>query len=562
MERTEKVYHSTKNFLFKYFLAFIWIGFNFVVFCKAFSNYHHEPEYYYLSKILGNGLCISRATAPILNLTMVLITLPVCRTLNVLLNTIFGRWSVQILVFYLEKIKALHMTLGVGLIIIGSIHTLAHMSNIYHYIEHYDSKLKAINWATGTDDSILRLLLATPTGFSGCVMLGALFVIAYFSRRHMRERFYNSFLTSHHLFLLFYGMMFYHPLSNIIKHQTNLKAHPNGCDTIDEQIFRNDSVLQAICKEEPVFGANEKMAWIWPLLGLSVYVIDVTYRYLTAHSEAKKVTTLQAYILPGGGTYLKLQFNQTKRVAVRPGQFVLLQCPIISTLEWHPFTVVDFPTAVHNSISLVISDRGDWTHKLYEAVLHNEHCKRQNHVEIQPSRKISFLLSGPHPSPMVSILKYKRIVYIGAGVGITPFAGMIRHLLNYSPRYTSRIHLIWMVKNVEMFTWFADDIIKLQERFWKQNKPDRFTLKFFWTENYNQNLVEEYFTDYPTLRTRIYKGRPVWEELFLELITLYPKKAVTVFSCGPKNLTKDIKIYCRQYGKHACKITHLHAGFG
>lgn len=88
-----RVYHLSKNYIFKYvfwvnkkkitksilcyssghgfsmkfpicksvnisdktfsFLQFFWIGFNFVIFCKAYMNYHKEPEYYYLRKILG-----------------------------------------------------------------------------------------------------------------------------------------------------------------------------------------------------------------------------------------------------------------------------------------------------------------------------------------------------------------------------------------------------------------------------------------------------------------------------------------------------------------------------
>lgn len=74
-----------------------------------------------------------------------------------------------------------------------------------------------------------------------------------------------------------------------------------------------------------------------------------------------------------------------------------------------------------------------------------------------------------------------------------------------------------------MFTWFADELTKLQERFWKQNKPDRFTLKLFWTQNFNQNLVEEYFSDYPTLKARIFPGRPKWDDVFLDFVTLYPR---------------------------------------
>ncbi|XP_058451459.1 NADPH oxidase 4-like [Malaya genurostris] len=561
MERTGKIYHTTRNFMFKYFLAFVWLGFNFVVFCKIFSNYHHEPRYYYLSKILGIGLCISRATAPVLNLIMALITLPMCRTFNLFMNSLFARCSIRALVFYLEKVKAVHIALGAFLIIVGMIHTLTHLANIINFIEHYNERFPTINWAVSKRDSVFRLLIATPTGFSGCVMMIALFAIAYFSSRQMRDRFYNNFITSHHLFIVFYGMMFYHPLSNILKYQSNVKAHPNGCDLIDENIFRNDSVLQAICKEDPEFTVDEKHAWIWPLIGLSVYVLDVTYRYLIIHSNSKRVSTLQSYVLPGNGIYLKLRFTCNKQISVKPGQYVLIQCPALSTLEWHPFSVVDFPTAIHNTVSLAIAVRGDWTQKLYDAVLEKERFKKSS-GGIEYYRRIKFLLDGPYPSPMASMLTNERIVYIAAGVGITPFAGFVRYLLNMNANHPSRIHLIWIVKNAEMFTWFADEIAKLQDRFWKQNKPDRFTMKFYWTQNYNQNMIEEYFSDYPTLKARIYKGRPIWEEVFMELVTLYPRKPVTIYSCGPRSLTKDVKSFCRQHRKHECKFTHLHCGFG
>ncbi|XP_062565372.1 NADPH oxidase 4-like isoform X2 [Armigeres subalbatus] len=479
MERTSKVYHATKNFMFKYFLAFTWIGFNFVVFCKAFTNYHHDPEYYYLSKILGNGLCISRGTAPVLNLTMTLIALPVARTFNVLLNTLFGRWSIRALVLYLEKIKVLHITLGAGLIIVSVIHSIAHIINIINFVDNYDDKFADINWASGRNDSKLRLLVATPTGFSGCVMLVSLFAIAYCSRRPLRDRCYNSFRAAHHLFLVFYGMMFYHPLSDIIKYQTNLRTHPNGCDTIDERIFRNDSVLQAICSEQPKFSVAEKR----------------------------------------------------------------------------------FPTAIHNTVSLSIAVRGDWTQQLYDLVSIKERLK-QNCAGVDALGKLHFLVDGPYPSAMTGMLKCKRIVYIGAGVGITPFAGLIRHHLNVNTVRPSRMHLIWIVQKVEMFTWFAIELSKLQERFWKQNKPDRFTLKLYLTRNYNNNIIDEYFDEHPTLKARINRGRPKWDDIFADLASLYPRKSVNVFSCGPKGMTKELKTVCSKYRKNSCKFTHISEGFG
>ncbi|XP_062565366.1 NADPH oxidase 4-like isoform X1 [Armigeres subalbatus] len=561
MERTSKVYHATKNFMFKYFLAFTWIGFNFVVFCKAFTNYHHDPEYYYLSKILGNGLCISRGTAPVLNLTMTLIALPVARTFNVLLNTLFGRWSIRALVLYLEKIKVLHITLGAGLIIVSVIHSIAHIINIINFVDNYDDKFADINWASGRNDSKLRLLVATPTGFSGCVMLVSLFAIAYCSRRPLRDRCYNSFRAAHHLFLVFYGMMFYHPLSDIIKYQTNLRTHPNGCDTIDERIFRNDSVLQAICSEQPKFSVAEKRAWIWPLIGLSIYILDIFFRHVTAHSERQKVCTLQSHVLPAQGIHLRLRFTSNKRILISAGQYILLQCPAISAIEWHPFTVVDFPTAIHNTVSLSIAVRGDWTQQLYDLVSIKERLK-QNCAGVDALGKLHFLVDGPYPSAMTGMLKCKRIVYIGAGVGITPFAGLIRHHLNVNTVRPSRMHLIWIVQKVEMFTWFAIELSKLQERFWKQNKPDRFTLKLYLTRNYNNNIIDEYFDEHPTLKARINRGRPKWDDIFADLASLYPRKSVNVFSCGPKGMTKELKTVCSKYRKNSCKFTHISEGFG
>ena len=77
---------------------------------------------------------------------------------------------------------------------------------------------------------MFRLLFFTPTGFSGIIMLACLIIIWIFSTRQMRNFFYNSFLGVHHLFLLFYVMMFYHPLSNIIKYQSNLEEYRPACD--------------------------------------------------------------------------------------------------------------------------------------------------------------------------------------------------------------------------------------------------------------------------------------------------------------------------------------------
>lgn len=107
---------------------------------------------------------------------------------------------------------------------------------------------------------MFRLLFATPTGFSGIIMLACLIIIWIFSTRQMRDFFYNSFLGVHHLFLLFYVMMYYHPLSNIIKYQSNLEEYAPACDFAFEMFNNTEAVnfTSYHCQGVPKFTAGPK----------------------------------------------------------------------------------------------------------------------------------------------------------------------------------------------------------------------------------------------------------------------------------------------------------------
>lgn len=89
------------------------------LFCKGFHKFYDEPEYFYLRKILGmEFLCIGRGTAPIINLIVVLIILPVCKTFNKFAHLILSKLSSRLLSAYLENIKVLHQCLSVTLVFV------------------------------------------------------------------------------------------------------------------------------------------------------------------------------------------------------------------------------------------------------------------------------------------------------------------------------------------------------------------------------------------------------------------------------------------------------------
>lgn len=61
---------------------------------------------------------------------------------------------------------------------------------------------------------------------------------------------------------------------------------------------------------------------------------------------------------------LELQMKK-KGFSMEVGQYVFIQCPSVSRLEWHPFTLTSAPEEDYFSAHIRIV--GDWTQALYEA---------------------------------------------------------------------------------------------------------------------------------------------------------------------------------------------------
>lgn len=89
------------------------------------------------------------------------------------------------------------------------------------------------------------------------------------------------------------------------------------------------------------------------------------------------------------------------------GQYVFLQVPALSWLQWHPFTI----SACHgDKLQLHIKTDGDWTSKL-------------RHL---PQHKDIFVgIDGPYGAPAQRFYDFNKSLIIGSGVGITPFSAII-----------------------------------------------------------------------------------------------------------------------------------------
>ena len=128
----------------------------------------------------------------------------------------------------------------------------------------------------------------------------------------------------------------------------------------------------------------------------------------------------------------------------RPGQYVLLRVQEISFWQWHPFTVVgstrdDFQSAGE----VYVRAAGDWTAMLL--------------ARVKAGKTITVTLDGPFGSPSEQLSKYERVVVVGAGIGVTPYAGWLRDL---PPR--QRVDFHWVVRERVSFSWFSQLLNSIQ----------------------------------------------------------------------------------------------------
>lgn len=138
--------------------------------------------------------------------------------------------------------------------------------------------------------------------------------------------------------------------------------------------------------------------------------------------------------------FLTLKVND--EIPIQPAQYILLQCENISTLEWHPFYVIDYFIEPGQTVfTLAIGVRGDWTQELYEKVfelkIHAEKMKRRKstagkgrrHRRSSMPRKLVFLVDGPFPNAAESLLSAERIIMIGNGIGVTPYISILNYMM-------------------------------------------------------------------------------------------------------------------------------------
>ncbi|XP_064343180.1 NADPH oxidase 3 [Camelus dromedarius] len=474
-----------------------------------------------------------------------------------------GPWRRQ-----LDKNLKFHKLVAYGIAINATIHIVAHLCNLerYHWAQsaEADGFLAALSKLGDTPNetylnpirtfhtSTITETLTTISGISGLLISLALTLIMTSSTEFIRQMSYELFWYTHHVFIIFFISLAVHGAGRIVRGQTpeSLSRH--------NVTFCRDHHAEwhtAVRCPAPQFSGKEPSAWKWVLGPVVLYACE---RIIRCWRFQQEVVITKVVSHPSGVLELRMKKRNFKMV---PGQYILLQCPSISSLEWHPFTLTSAPQ--EDFFSVHVRAAGDWTEALCKAF-------GADGQPLQGPRSLPRMaVDGPFGAALTDVFHYPVSLCIAAGIGVTPFASLLKSIWYkccepQTQLKLSKVYFYWICRDPRAFEWFADLLLSLETRTREQGKAHFLSYHIFltgWDENqaFHIALHWDENTDVITgLKQKTFYGRPNWNNEFRQVAYSHSSSDIGVFFCGPKALSKIIQRMCRLYSSADPRGVHFY----
>ncbi|CCM05202.1 uncharacterized protein FIBRA_07411 [Fibroporia radiculosa] len=426
-----------------------------------------------------------------------------------------------------------------------------------HYVNFFNVELTQVR-----QEFALDIHYTQAGGITGHFMLLCMLLMYTTAHHKIRHQCFEAFWYTHHLAFFFFFALW---------------THADGC-------FVRDSVAPAYTSTFPFYNPEFCLGYqswrftIWPGV---LYFGERIWREI----RARRATRLSKVLVhPSGAMELRIVKPSFKYVA---GQWLFIQVPDISGFQWHPFTITSAPEDPY--VSVHIRQVGDWTYALGDrvgagpsvvaamtkaAMMGSEkddsiYGTRGDFIELDPTTNARPLpavrIDGPYGAPAEDVFNMEVAVLVGAGIGVTPFASILKHIWYRQKKGTlqslKRVEFFWICRDAPSFGWFQT---LLQEVEAAQVDPNFLRINIYLTQKVGEDMlwniaVNDAGSEYDPLtllRTRTMFGRPDWKSIYsrmrqaIELGQYLPgvneqlKTKVGTYFCGPGAIAKAIKEAC------------------
>ncbi|PIK50845.1 hypothetical protein BSL78_12270 [Apostichopus japonicus] len=462
------------NDVVRWLLVLTWLTGCFISWIVTFSKYRKSEEYYYVRYLMGEGLPVARACALTLNLNSMLILLPVCRNLISYL-----RGSFETREFYrknvrrqLDKNITFHKLLAYSILVLVIMHIVAHcfnMQNLYRAKQNTDAdslENRLSNRPNSGEDWVNPITSAPRDSTLGFGLLEQVLVT--------RAGWTGALLTLTFLLMI--------SSSTEFMRRFTLKS----------------------------FG----------ILITSLFFIlrccfcTVLERLIRLFRGFQNVIITQVVNHPSRVIELRMS---KKGFNALPGQYIFIKCPTLSKFQWHPFTLTSAPEDEHFSVHIDVSVTGPMPSQM------------RGRNQRNPYRHLNFRVDGPFGTSSTDIFGYKVAICVAAGIGVTPFASVLkslRHKLQQQDESVllQKVYFFWVCSDTHSFEWFNHQLSELEQCLTEMGRNNfldyAVCLTRGWSLSQAKNiyLQEEQELDAVTgLMQKTHYGRPRWPANFAKI---------------------------------------------
>ncbi|KAK3086551.1 hypothetical protein FSP39_020108 [Pinctada imbricata] len=480
-----------------YCLAVIWI------FVEKVYIYSFESAQKGLWSISGYGIPLMRGSASVLMFTFSTLLLIMCKnTTTYLRNTVLHRF------FPFDEIHNFHVNISLLSLIFTVVHVSCNAFTLYSICTQPTEDLLCIfpEYCRFSHElpKFQYWAFETITGVTGLLLVVMLIFLYVFSLKYARTHAYKIFWITHKLYIPLYALLILHGSGKFV-----------------------DMPVWHFFMVGPVF------------IFLIDKLISINRRKVTL--EVKSATMLTSNVL-------KLVIKRPDYFEFMSGQWARLACETLGVNEFHPFTITSAPH--ENYLSFHIRAVGPWTTNLRSAF-------KQSKRRRQP---ITLLLDGPYGEGHQDWFLYPVSVLIGGGIGVTPFASILKDITHKTLTRTNipckKVYFLWVTRTQQQFEWMTDIIKEVEDKLQSKQTVDihifitqfrhkfdlRTTMLYICERHFQRLAGKSLMTG---LKAVTHFGRPNFLTFFKSLHYEHPGvKKIGVFSSGPLPLRRSVDQAC------------------
>jgi len=495
---TEKIGDYFVNDGVKIVWVILWFLGTTAAFMERYIHYLGTDQF----TVLTHGVCMARGAAAAIKLNAALLLVTMLRNF---LSWARGSFIGSLLP--VDKNIVFHRYIAWCVAFFAGVHIMAHMFNYNRLSQATAADLTTMygNKAPAAAPTTYALAFKTLPGTTGYLVTICMVLMYSSAIKYVRGPMFNVFWFTHHLFILFFGLLCFHGAAAIL--------------------------------EKPTF-------WMWFIGPGFFYALERTIRIARGSQD-----TILQLAIAHPSKVLELQLKKST-FKYKPGQYLFLNCPYIASHEWHPFTISSAPE--EDFVSVHIRVVGDWTGDLWNFL--NPEKKLgvvQENLLSAPDGSAIFKIDGPFGAASEDVFQFKTVVLAAGGIGVTPFGSILK-----STRYKiektggtniTKVYFYWISRDKNAFEWFSEVLAALEY----ENINNFLEVHVYLTGQLSPDEIRnvmyglESDADAITgLQSPTHFGRPNWKEIFGQIATRHQGEVIGVFFCGPSVLSKQLYKMC------------------